>query len=85
MGKVSRRHGGEVSVRLKDVFSALDKKQARLRLKALAERADAIKAGLGDYVERTVQDGFGVFAVPVQMRRALSTTNMPITACPVEA
>jgi putative transposase len=76
LGNTPKKHKNEVALRLKDIYSAPDEKEARERLKTLARQADAMKCGLGAYMEEIVPDGFAVFALPVQLRRYLRTTNM---------
>jgi len=76
LNKTPKKHKREVALRLKDIFSAPDEKEARARLKKLAVEADTMKSELGEYIEETVTDGFAVFALPAQLRRYLRTTNM---------
>ncbi len=76
LNKTPKKHKNEVALRLKDILSAPDEKEARDRLKRFAIEADKMKPGLGEYIEETVPDGFAVFALPAQLRRYLRTTNM---------
>jgi len=76
LGETPKKHKNEVALRLKDIFNAPDEAQARARLKTLAAEADAMKTGLGEYIEEIVPDGFAVFALPAQLRTQLRTTNM---------
>jgi putative transposase len=71
-----KKYKNEVAMRLKDVFGAPGETEARARLKKLAHEADAMKSGLGAYMEEIVPDGFAAFALPVSLRRCLRTTNM---------
>jgi len=76
LGVTPKKHKGEVALRLKDIFSAPDEKEARSRLLKLAQKADSMKSGLGAYIEEVVPDGFGAFTLPVSLRKPLRTTNM---------
>jgi len=76
LNKTPKKHKSEVALMLKDIFSAPDEEQARARLRRLAEKADAMKSRLGEYIEETVPDGFAVFAFPAPLRRQMRTTNM---------
>ncbi|HPI77338.1 MAG TPA: IS256 family transposase [bacterium] len=76
LSETPKKHKNEVALRLKDIFNAPDEAQARARLRTLADEADAMKSGLGEYIEEIVPDGFAVFALPAQLRTQLRTTNM---------
>lgn len=76
LGATPKKHKAEVALRLKDIFSAPDETEARVRLKKLAQQADTMKSDLGAYIEEVVPDGFAAFAIPVSLRQHLRTTNM---------
>jgi len=72
--KVSMRK--EVASDLRDVFNALDLKQAQRRLAEKVEKYKDTAPKLSEWMEKNVPEGLTVFALPAAHRVRMRTTNM---------
>ena len=74
---VSRQHQKtEVAEGLRAVFNAPDRGEAQRRLQLLVQQYEKSMPKLSQWLEENISEGLGVFALPVEQRRYLRTTNM---------
>jgi transposase-like protein len=76
MGKFSRKEGKEYILKLKDVFAALDLKQARERKKKLVIELERLKPKVADWLDLELESCFSVYNLPADHRKRMRTTNM---------
>jgi len=76
MGKFSRREIKEYVLRLKDIFAALDIKQARERKRKLVEELALKKPKVADWLDVEIESCFTVYQLPNEHRRRMRSTNM---------
>jgi len=76
MSKFSRRRAKEYILKLKDVFGALDIKQARQRKTELVTELESIKPKVAQWLDIELENCFTVYQLPVEHRRRMRTTNM---------
>jgi transposase-like protein len=74
---VTRQHQKtEVAEGLRSVFNAPDLPEAQRRLGLLVQQYEKSLPKLSQWMEENVTEGLAVFALPVEHRRYLRTTNM---------
>jgi putative transposase len=76
MGKFSRRDMKEYVPKLKDIFGALDIKQARERKRELVAELETVKPRVAEWLDIEIEGCFTVYQLPVEHRRRMRTTNM---------
>ncbi len=77
MHLVTRQHQKtEVAEGLRSVFNAPDRAEAQRRLLLLVEQYEQSMPKLSQWLEENVTEGLAIFALPVEQRRYLRTTNM---------
>jgi len=74
---VTRQHQKtEVAEGLRAVFNAPDRAEAQRRLLLLVQQYEQSMPKLSQWLEENVTEGLTIFAVSVEQRRYLRTTNM---------
>lgn len=74
---VPRQHQkSEVAEGLRSVFNAPDRTEAQRRLELLGQQYEKSLPKLAQWLEGNVTEGLAIFALPVEQRRYLRTTNM---------
>ncbi len=76
MSKFSRRDAKEYVLKLKDIFGALDIKQARERKTELVAELETVKPKVAEWLDIELESCFAVYQLPVEHRRRMRTTNM---------
>lgn len=77
MHLVTRQHQKtEVAEGLRSVFNAPDQDEAQRRLQLLVQQYEKSMPQLSQWLEENVPESLAIFALPVEQRRYLRTTNM---------
>ena len=73
--KVSRRSFGEIHAQLRDVFAAVDYKEARRRAEQMIEQWSRRVPVFAEWLDETIEQPLAVFQLPKEHRLRLRTTN----------
>lgn len=73
--KVARRDRSEVHEQLRDVFAAVDYKEAHRRAEQMIERWNSRVPGFAEWLDETIDQPLTVFHLPKGHRLRLRTTN----------
>jgi len=73
--KVPRRDRAEVHVQLRDVFAAVDYKEARRRAEQMIEQWTSRVPSFAEWLDETIEQSLTVFQLPKGHRLRLRTTN----------
>ena len=76
MSKFSRKDTKAYILKLKDIFAALDIKQARERKDQLVKELEPIKPNIADWLDMDIESCFTVYSLPAEHRKRMRSTNM---------
>jgi len=76
MSKFSRKDIKGYVLKLKDIFAALDIKQARERKRKLVEELGHVKPKVADWLDMEIESCFTVYQLPAEHRKRMRSTNM---------
>ena len=76
MNKFSKKERKEYILKLKDVFAALNLKQARERKKKIVIELESLKPKVAEWLDLELESCFSVYALPSDHRKRMRSTNM---------